>query len=251
MDNSLQPAHTHWYRHWFNTPYYHILYKQRDLEDAEFFMNNLLQFLHLPSASKVLDIACGRGRHSIYLNSKGLDVVGLDLSKQNISYAKQFENESLHFFEHDMRKLFYIHYFDLAVNLFTSFGYFDSDRDHILALKAFAKSLKNNGLLVLDYFNTLKIINQLKDYELKTIEGIDFHLTKSVKEGKIVKQIKVNDHGNSFEFEERVQAYTKSDFERLFALSGLEVLHTFGNYALDSWTEDANRLIFICKKRNS
>src|SRR4051812_2242107 len=108
-----------WFQNWFNSPYYHILYNQRNDEEAEFFIDNLCAYLEPSIDCRLLDIACGRGRHSVYLNKKGYDVTGIDLSHANIKYAQQFENKRLHFYVHDMRYLFYINYFDIAFNLFT------------------------------------------------------------------------------------------------------------------------------------
>ena len=95
----------YWFANWFNSPYYHILYKNRDEKEAELFIDNLLHKLRLKKGSKLIDIACGKGRHATYFNKKGMDVVGIDLSKNSISIAKQFENPSLIFNVHDMRKV--------------------------------------------------------------------------------------------------------------------------------------------------
>ena len=82
---------------WFNSSYYHILYKNRDYNEAEHFINNLIIKLNLKKNSKILDLACGSGRHSIYLNKKGMNVKGYDNSENNIKKAKKFENSSLSF----------------------------------------------------------------------------------------------------------------------------------------------------------
>ncbi|WP_316794001.1 class I SAM-dependent methyltransferase [Pedobacter frigoris] len=238
-----------WFQYWFNSPFYHILYSQRNDAEAEFLIDNLSAYLKPAAASRILDIACGRGRHAIYLNKKGYDVTGIDLSEQSIKYAQQFEQKNLHFFVHDMRKLSFINYFDIALNLFTSFGYFETEKDHVNALKAFRKGLKENGTLVIDYFNTEKIVKNLTHQETKTLEGIEFHLHKFVSEGKIIKHINFEHRGKTYAFEERVQAFKLSDFERMFEKSGLAITATFGSYALDPYDEiKSDRLILVCKK---
>jgi cyclopropane fatty-acyl-phospholipid synthase-like methyltransferase len=93
---------TQWYASWFNTPYYHILYKDRDYSEAQAFMDTLTRYLNLPENGSILDLACGRGRHAVYLNKLGFRVIGVDLSEQSIAHARQFENESLKFEVHDM-----------------------------------------------------------------------------------------------------------------------------------------------------
>ena len=238
-----------WYQNWFNSPYYHILYHQRNNAEAEFFIDNLCTHLKPKPDSRILDIACGKGRHSIYLNKKGFDVTGIDLSFSSIKHAKQFENGKLRFYQHDMRNLLFINYFDYALNLFTSFGYFESDRDNVNALKSFRKSINEDGLLVLDYFNSQKIINNLVESEIKTVEGIDFKISKSVQEGRIIKSIEFKDKNREYKFKEDVKAYSLTDFERLFKLSGFKIKEYFGSHSLDAFDENqSERLIFICSK---
>jgi len=238
-----------WFQYWFNSPYYHILYSQRNDEEAEFLIDNLSSYLKPAPNSRILDIACGRGRHAIYLNKKGYDVTGIDLSEQNIRYAKQFEQKHLHFFVHDMRKLSFINYFDISLNLFTSFGYFETEKDHVNALKSFCKGLKPDGTLVVDYFNTIKILRNLTQKEIKTVEGIEFQLNKFVSEGKIIKHINFEHRNKDYAFEERVQAFTLADFERMMEKSGLKIEKTFGSYSLQDYDENkSDRLILVCKK---
>ncbi len=238
-----------WYKSWFNSPYYHILYNSRNDQEAEHFMDNLMSFLVHTDQSRVLDIACGKGRHAIYLRKKGLDVTGIDLSENSIAYAKKFEDEKLHFFVHDMRKLLNINYFDIALNLFTSFGYFETDNEHIKALKAFKKGLNNKGVLVLDYFNTNKVVDNLQPFLTKHTAGIDFTISKSLVNGKILKNIQFEDQGEKFDFTERVHAYTLDDFKRILKESQLKIDYTFGDYDLNEFdAKESDRLIMICSK---
>lgn len=238
-----------WFQYWFNSPYYHILYSQRNDAEAEFLIDNLSAHLKPALHSRVLDIACGRGRHATYLHKKGFDVTGIDLSEQSIKYAQQFEQKNLHFYVHDMRKLFYINYFDIAFNLFTSFGYFETEKDHVNALIGFKKALKPDGIFVIDYFNTNKIIKNLMPQEIKTLEGIEFHIKKFVSGGQIIKHINFEHKGKAFAFEERVKAFLLEDFQRMMQKSGLEIVETLGDYNLSPYHDTlSDRLILICKK---
>lgn len=200
----------------------------------------------------MLDIACGRGRHAIYLNKKGFEVTGIDLSFSSIKFAQQFANKNLQFFVQDMRQPFYVRYFDYAFNIFTSFGYFETDKDHIKALKSFNKALKNGGTLVFDYMNSQKIINHLVTKEIKEVDGIEFHISRQVVNGKIIKSINFEHRNKHFAFKEEVKDYKTADFERLFAAAGFEITHTFGDYLLNPFdVNQSNRLIFICKKTDA
>src|SRR5690606_22238937 len=139
-----------WFGEWFNSPYYHILYKHRDFEEARIFIDNLNDLFGFSADQKALDLACGKGRHAIYLNKKGLNVVGVDLSPENIREAKKFENEKLQFFVYDMREVFDIQAFDYVLNLFTSFGYFNTEAENEKAINATALSLKKGGFFIID-----------------------------------------------------------------------------------------------------
>src|SRR5258707_9221558 len=97
-----------WYKEWFNSPFYHKLYFERDEEEAKAFLNKLIEHLRPRHGSRMLDLACGRGRHSRILASLGFDVSGIDLSPDSIAYAKKYEFEKLHFYIHDMRLPFWI-----------------------------------------------------------------------------------------------------------------------------------------------
>lgn len=241
-----------WFYDWFNSPYYHLLYHKRDDAEAQYFIDNLLSKLHIPLHSRLLDIACGRGRHAIYLNKHGYDVTGIDLSVENIRFAKQFENDALRFFVHDMRELSYESYFDVAFNLFTSFGYFATDEQHIGSLINFHNALKPGGFLVLDYFNSHKILQNLVANNVKKVEDVEFHIHRNINGNKIIKTISF-DHGNqSYSFKEMVSTFMEADFMRFFKQSGFEIISTFGSYGLDGFTaECSDRLIFICKRSDA
>ena len=177
-----------WFTSWFNTPFYHILYKDRDDKEAQAFMENLVSYLNIPENGTILDLACGKGRHSIYLNSIGYNVTGVDLSEESIEFAKQFENETLHFDVHDMSKP-YNKQFDAVINLFTSFGYFENEDDNLNTIKAIKSNLKESGVGVIDFMNVNYVINNLVEENSKTIEGILFHQKRYVEKGYIVKKI--------------------------------------------------------------
>lgn len=244
--------HKKWFENWFNSPYYHILYQNRNDEEAEFFIDNLCTYLKPSLDALLLDVACGRGRHAVYLNKKGYGVTGIDLSSSNIAFAQQFKNKRLHFQIHDMRHIFQVNSFDIALNLFTSFGYFETIEEHISALQALQKSLKENGLLVLDYFNADKIIRHLSHQEVKHVDGIDFYINKQIRDEKIVKRISFEHRDTKHVFEEEVKAFTYSDFENLFNQSGFTVIKHFGDYSLNDFdTTHSDRLIFICQKTHA
>lgn len=238
---------TQWYASWFDTPYYHILYKDRDHDEAQLFMDNLTNYLNLPEDGKILDLACGKGRHSVYLNSLGYHVTGVDLSENSIAYAKQYENDKLHFEVHDMCQPFNKK-FDAVFNLFTSFGYFDDEQDNLRTINAIQADLNDYGFGVIDFMNSDFIINNLVPEDTKTVEGITFYLKRYVKDGYLFKDISFEDKGESYAFQERVKAFTIKDFEMLFEKANVHLLDVFGDYKLRKFDKHTSeRLIMIFK----
>jgi SAM-dependent methyltransferase len=236
-----------WYSSWFDTPYYHILYKDRNYREAQVFMDNLTHYLNLPEKAKVLDLACGKGRHSIYLNQLGYDVLGADLSENSIAEASKNSNETLHFKVHDMREPFE-EKFDAIFNLFTSFGYFENDEDNLTTLKAIKESLSEYGFAVIDFMNVTQVIETLVPEEVKTVDEIDFHIKRYVEDGHIFKEIDFEDQGRKYHFTEKVKALTLKDFQDLMDEAGIYLLDIFGDYKLKKFHKtESERLIMIFK----
>lgn len=238
-----------WYKSWFDTPYYHLLYRKRDNREAAAFLDHVVKYLQPPQTARILDLGCGKGRHSIYLNQKGFEVVGVDISPANITYAQQFANARLHFAIHDMRDPYMEASFDVAMNLFTSFGYFHETEENLKILKATHFNLKPKGRLLIDYLNPAYIAKHLVEAEEVEVEGIEFRITRKIEGSSIIKHIDVNDHGKHMAFEEHVKAIDKPAFSSLLAMSGFEILDVFGNYHLDQFhAEHSPRLILVARK---
>lgn len=236
-----------WFSSWFDTQFYHILYKDRDDTEAQQFMDTLTGYLNIPEAGTILDLACGRGRHAVYLNSLGYNVTGADLSENSIAFAKQFENPNLHFEVHDMC-LPFNKTFDAVFNLFTSFGYFDKDEDNLNTIKAIRDNLNETGFGVIDFMNSEFVIDTLIPEETKTIDGITFNLKRYVADGYIIKDISFVADNNQYNYQERVKAFTLKDFEALFDAAGVYLLDVFGDYKLRKYSsKTSERLVMIFK----
>ncbi|MBS1731298.1 MAG: methyltransferase domain-containing protein [Bacteroidetes bacterium] len=151
MDNTIYPEE--WFDSWFDSPYYELLYSKRDEWEARYFVQNLILWLKPKPQSLILDVGCGKGRYSKILADMDFRVTGIDISTSSLNIARKMENERLHFFKHDMRKPFLQNHFDYAFNFFTSFGYFNTLKEHHDALHSIVQSLKHQGILVIDYLN--------------------------------------------------------------------------------------------------
>ena len=241
-----------WFKSWFDSPYYHILYKNRDEEEAELFLDNLINYLKPKPHSRMLDLGCGKGRHSVYLNEKGFEVTGIDLSDQSIEYCTQFENESLSFFVHDMRRLFRVNDFDYIFNLFTSFGYFETDNENLHAIRNACLALNKDGIFVIDFLNAVLVEKNLVGEEIVIEKNIEFHIERKLEDGFFIKNISFTDKGKKFNFTEKVAALKASDFEKYLAPCGMKIIDSFGDYQLKPFnTADSPRLILISQKQKA
>jgi SAM-dependent methyltransferase len=238
-----------WYVDWFNSPYYHLLYNNRNYSEANFFIDKLCDNLKLAPNSAIWDLACGKGRHSIALNKKGFHVIGTDLSVNSITSASQNSNRHLEFFVHDMRQPFKVNYFDTVFNLFTSIGYFKNFHDNYAVFKNVSLALKPQGVFVIDFFNSAKIIGSFKSIYIEQRDTVTFEIKKKIINNAIVKRIEFTDAGKNFYFEETVSLLSRSDFEDFAKSAGLTLENCYGSYKLEAFDEKiSERLILIFKK---
>ena len=249
-----------WFKEWFNTPYYHILYKDRDFVEAENFIRNLTQDLQLSKDSKIIDLACGKGRHSVFLQQLGYEVLGVDLSEESIEHNKQFETSAdetpkLTFEVHDMRNELYPNVSSEKVNavfnLFTSFGYFDDDEDDRKVFSSVKNVLQNDGIFVLDFLNEKFVKNTLVDETTVTKDGIDFLIKKRIEEKHVIKDIFFEDKGESFHYFEKVKLHTLEEIKNIAESFGFEAVKIWGNYQLEDFERETSpRCIFQFKVKN-
>jgi SAM-dependent methyltransferase len=240
-----------WYRNWFNAPYYHLLYEERDEKEAAAFIDRLIDQLQPPPNARMLDIACGKGRHSIHLAAKGFQVTGIDISPQSILSAKEMSHEQLEFFIHDMRLPFRINYYDYAFNFFTSFGYFDTLREHQNALRSMAAAIRKGGYFILDYLNPFYTKKHLTPSEKIIRNHISFSITRSADDNYIYKRITVEDPAiaTPLKFMEKVANFSLDDFTQMFAVNNLTIISVLGNYQLEPFDpEESPRMILIAQK---
>ena len=246
-------AEKEWYKDWFNSPFYHKLYFERDDKEAENFIRKLVEHLHLKQGSRVLDLGCGKGRHCRILASLGFDVTGIDISPDSIEFAKQFETENLHFYVHDMRLPFWGNYFDHAFNFFTSFGYFRTRREHDAAIRTITNSLKPEGTFVIDYLNVHYAEDHLLPGITKHLNGTTYDIEKWEDESHFYKNIKISDASltRPLEYSEKVAKFSLGDFTDMLSFQGMQVEEVFGDYHLNGYdVRKTPRLIIVARKIN-
>ncbi len=225
-----------WYEEWFDSPLYEKLYAYRDDEEAARLADLLEQELPVNRYPHVLDLGCGRGRHSLNMARRGYNVTGVDLSEHAIQKAGQrAKKEGLHidFRIHDMR-LPLNEQFDIILNLFTTFGYFDDDAQNIRVLKAMSRMLRPAGCLVIDYLNASGVRQTLIPFEKGTIDSLDYEIARKIDKsaGMVVKEMKFRrPDGVTREYEERVKLYDYHWFQEHLSRQGLALTRCFGDYS--------------------
>lgn len=233
-----------WYENWFDSEYYHILYNNRNQKEAELFIDKLLMFLKPKKNSYFLDLCCGTGRHSIYLNKKGFHVDGIDLSSYSLSIAKKKQNLKLNFFNRDMRNINEIKKYNFVINLFTSFGYFESKDDNEIVINGISTALKRNGVFVMDFINMSKCLDSIVKKEIKKIKNYSFTINKWYDKKYLYKKIEFLGK----EYFERIQILKKEEIINMCENQNLKLINSFGDYQLNKFDEKSERLILIFKK---
>jgi len=241
-----------WFESWFDSPYYHLLYANRDYKEAEEFITNIIAFLKPESDAHLLDLGCGKGRHSLFLSNMDLKVTGLDLSENSIKSLEHHNSNRLHFEQWDMRQPYKASHFDVVLNLFTSFGYFEDNEENIDVLKAVNYNLKDNGILLLDFLNENVVRKNINLEEVIKRGEVEFQISKKEDKDYVVKTISFSDDNENYQFEERVKLISKNSFEDMFEKSGFIIENIFGDYQLNPFdSETSKRIIFIVRKKKS
>lgn len=239
-----------WFASWFDSPYYHRLYKHRDEQEAEDLLSSLIQTIPMKKGSKVLDVACGKGRHSMFLHKKGFDVTGFDLSEASIRHNCSLENDTLHFYVHDMRNQFRTNYFDYAVNLFSSFGYFEHEHENYRAMHAIIDALKKGGILIFDYTNSEFVRKNLVGETTESDGDVTFNISKRIEGDHVIKAIRFHDAGREYHYEERLRLYSLKSLTEMIEAAGASVKTCYGNYRLEPFQEAASeRILLVAEKK--
>ena len=243
-----------WFEEWFDRPLYELLYAYRNEEEAKKLADLIERVIPPDQYAKIVDVGCGRGRHSITLAERGYAVTGFDLSPEAIRKAKLKASErglnEITFRVQDMRQPL-DDSFNAAVNLFTTFGYFYEDSENRKVLESVQQMLNENGLFLIDYLNAKKVKNELVPSENGTHENIHYSIKRYIKDGFVYKEIEFS--GEELEsdrkYTERVKLYGNDWFESNLKDSGFEVKKRLGNYSGKSFDPDSSpRLIILARK---
>jgi SAM-dependent methyltransferase len=217
---------TEWFEEWFGEEYLQ-LYPHRDQVEADRAVALILGRVGFAPGWRVLDVACGAGRHARAFEAAGARCVGLDLSAALLRVAQGVTGAPL--VRADMRALpIRPGAMDLTVNLFTSFGYFARDAEHAAVVAGVAHTLRPGGHLVLDFLNADTVRAAVARDEASHAPPQGTAVRRLSDDGRFVlKTIRIPADRT---YTERVRLLAPGDLARMFRRAGLVVEHTFGDY---------------------
>lgn len=230
---------------WYETAFrkqYLDLYYHRDDAAAKGEASFAARALGLAAGSRVVDVACGAGRHARALGALGLRVVGVDLSRDLLAEARDVVRVRA-----DMRALPFRGAFDAATSFFTSFGYFD-DAGNRAAMEGIAGALRPGGMLLLDFLNAVAVESHLVPESREERDGRKYHVRRRIDEGRVVKDVVIEEEGLTLSYSESVRLYLHHDLIRLMKDAGLSAIASYGAFDGRDYTTDAPRCILVARK---
>ena len=241
-----------WFEVWFNTEEYLEVYQHRNEADAKELVQLILKNVSLDRNASVLDLACGAGRHSILFAKRGFKVTAVDLSDNLLRVAKKSTEKNkvnIDFLKSDLRQFAFCKSFDLIVNLFTSFGYFECDAENLKLFETVNKYLAPSGYFVLDYFNKTFIENNLVKESRDNFRQISLVQKRHIEKNRVIKDIYINRNGTTARYKESVRMFSREELISAIEKAGLKIRNVFGGFKAEEFDEmNSQRIIIIAQK---
>ncbi len=241
-----------WFKDWFASEDYLKVYCHRDIKDAQNLSDLIIENLNPKNDDIILDSACGAGRHGLYLASKNYRIIGFDLSITLLKKAKEdaeYKNINIPLLKADIREIYFGKKIFAVLNLFTSFGYFNTDEENFRFIRNSYGFLRDDGYFVLDYFNKNYLLNNLVPESNKIVDGISINEKRFLENDRVIKKIELCSNGIRKDFIESVRLYGFNEIVEKFLHIGFKVNKIFGEYNGAVYDEENSpRLIIIFNK---
>jgi len=242
-----------WFEEWFESEEYLTVYNHRNKEEAEILISLLMNNIHLYEQSRILDLGCGAGRHALLLAKMNYRVTGVDQSAKLLSIAEaEAKKNGLHatFIKDDIRTVSFLMKFELILNVFTSFGYFEKDEDNFLLFANVEKLLSDEGIFAFDFLNAGYVKNTLIPFSKEKIGGLVIEQSRRIEENKVLKEIVLTQNDEKKTYYESVRLYSKDELIGAMNRNNLAVEMEFGSYNGEAFdAQYSPRLIMLCKKK--
>lgn len=232
---------------------YPFMFAEQKFDGANEEIRSVLDLAGLESGD-VLDLACGPGRHATALAKRGFRVTGVDLSPFLMSRAKDLahkERVDIEWVQEDMRGFARPESFDLAISLFTSFGYFDDRREDVQVLRNVYQSLREGGALVMEMAGKecLASIFAPTGSEKLPDGRILVERRQVVKDwSRIRNEWTVIEDGTATTFEFEVSVYSGQELKDRLYEAGFSEVALFGGYDRSEYGPNARRLVAVARK---
>lgn len=244
-----------WYKDWFNTDAYDLVYRNRNEAEALRLVELILETCRPGSGARILDVGCGRGRHAMAFAERGFDVTGVDLAQRALEIARQSAADrglSIRFEQGDMRDVLAPAAFDVVVNLFTAFGYFTAYDEHLRVVSALRSAARPGAWVVQDFMNADLVRRTFIPEDERMIEDVHVHQKRHVEPGngafdRICKEITLTWNGDAHTFHESVALIGLDDFRGLYEEAGLTLEHVYGSYDGAPFGPESPRLILFSR----
>jgi cyclopropane fatty-acyl-phospholipid synthase-like methyltransferase len=229
------------------------MFNQERLDVTTEEIDHIIKLLNVEKGTKILDLCCGIGRHSLELARRGYSVVGVDLTEEYLAKArKQAESEGLHieFIRNDMRHFCQIESFDAIINMFTAFGYFEDVSDDKRVLLNVWSSLRKGGKLLIDIIGKEVIAKMFSEREWRKCNDNIFLRESKVCQNWSWCQNKwmMLENGKLKEFSFGHRIYSAVELASLLNDSGFSSVNIYGDLAGAEYDHNAKRLIAVAGK---
>jgi SAM-dependent methyltransferase len=244
-----------WFEDLYNRQIYFDLYAESDTQLAVEEVDQIIALLNLVPGQSILDVCCGYGRHAIELARRGFQVTGVDLSPVQIASAReraQATKVRVDFVIGDARQMPYQDQFDVSLNLFTSFGFFEDDADNFKMLQRIAGATVPGGRFLIDLWNREKQIREFEPIEVEEWTGgvrIEKEWHFDAWSGRInwTNRVLFPD-GRQEGWNHSVRAYTLVELRRMLEQVGFKLERVHGGFDGRDYSLDAPQMIIIARK---
>ncbi|HEU5298507.1 MAG TPA: class I SAM-dependent methyltransferase [bacterium] len=243
-----------WWKQLFNSPIYFELYAAEDTKKAVKEVRDLLRLLDLQPPARVLDVPCGYGRHALELARRGFTVTGIDASPVQLARAREEAGKAgvaVDLREVDARELPFEGEFDLAINMFLSFGYFETDAEHLAMLAGIARALRPGGRFLMHLWNREYEIRYFDQYQVDRsgdvveVEEWEFdHLR-----GRLNwKNTAFFPDGRRESWWHSIRAYTIAELRGLLERAGLRLEAVYGGLGGEPYSIESEESVLIAER---